>query len=138
MRHMSARLFRIIMPVSDIARAEQFYAAVLDTPALPVSPGRRYFDCQGVILACFDPGADGDGYAARPNAEPVYFAVADLAATRRACLAAGARLSAEDIHGDPAGEIVTRPWGERSFYAFDPFDNPLCFVDQSTIYTGPR
>jgi len=29
-----------------------------------------------------------------------------------------------------------RPWGERSFYAHDPFGNPLCFVDATTIFTG--
>jgi len=31
---------------------------------------------------------------------------------------------------------VERPWGERSFYAVDPFGNPLCFVDQKTLFTG--
>jgi hypothetical protein len=31
---------------------------------------------------------------------------------------------------------VTRPWGERSFYAFDPDGNGLCFVDERTVFTG--
>ena len=45
-------------------------------------------------------------------------------------------LSKEDVHGEPAGEIVKRPWGERSFYARDPFQNRLCFVDAQTLFTG--
>jgi hypothetical protein len=34
--------------------------------------------------------------------------------------------------------IETRPWGERSFYATDPFGNPICnpicFVDSRTLF----
>jgi len=40
------------------------------------------------------------------------------------------------VHGAAAGDIVARPWGERSFYASDPFDNLLCFVDERTVFTG--
>jgi hypothetical protein len=36
----------------------------------------------------------------------------------------------------PMGRIERRPWGERSFYVHDPFGNPLCFVDSSTIFLG--
>jgi hypothetical protein len=28
-----------------------------------------------------------------------------------------------------------RPWGERSFYAEDPWKNPLCFVEEGTVYS---
>jgi hypothetical protein len=28
------------------------------------------------------------------------------------------------------------PWGERSFYAEDPWGNPLCFVEEGTFYRG--
>jgi len=34
------------------------------------------------------------------------------------------------------GRIETRPWGERSFYMKDLFGNPLCFVDEQTVFTG--
>jgi len=34
------------------------------------------------------------------------------------------------------GEIGKMPWGETLFYANDPFDNPICFVDEKTIFTG--
>lgn len=133
---MTARLFRVILPVGDIERAAAFYREVFGEPGLRVSPGRHYFDCGGVILACFDPIADGDGGTATPNPEWLYFAVDDLPATRDACVRAGGRLSGEVVHGDPAGEIATRPWGERSFYALDPFGNKLCFVDRTTLFTG--
>lgn len=32
--------------------------------------------------------------------------------------------------------IETQPWGERCFYAADPFGNKLCFVDRTTVFTG--
>ena len=41
------------------------------------------------------------------------------------------------LEGPPsAGLIVTRPWGERSFYVNDPSGNGLCFVDETTLFTG--
>lgn len=135
---MPPRIFRIILPVADIERAAAFYAAVLGTPGFRISSGRHYFDCGGVVLACFDPRADGDAYTATPNPEWIYFAVDNIQAAFDACRAAGATFAPGDVHGDPAGAIVTRPWGERSFYVHDPFGNKLCFVDQSTLFTGPR
>ncbi len=130
------RLFRVILPVADIERAARFYGRVLGTAGRRVSPGRHYFDCGGTILACFDPRSDGDGYEPSPNPEHLYFAVADLDATFEAARAAGARFPPGAIHGDRAGGIALRPWGERSFYADDPFGNRLCFVDAATTFTG--
>ncbi len=130
------RLFRVIVPVTDIRMAEMFYARVLGVKAIAVSEGRRYFDCEGTILACFDPRADGEAFDATPNPEWLYFAVNDLEATFAACRAAGATFETGDIHGDPAGAIAIRPWGERSFYVRDPFGNKLCFVDCGTVFTG--
>lgn len=133
---MSARLYRVILPVSDIERAASFYSTVLGAPGIRVSGGRHYFDCGGTLLACFDPRADGDAYDVRPNPEHLYFAVADLEATFEAARAAGAVFAAGDVHGEPMGEIHTRPWGERSFYVDDPFGNKICFVDETTLFTG--
>jgi hypothetical protein len=28
------------------------------------------------------------------------------------------------------------PWGERRFWARDPFGNPISFVDEKTLFTG--
>jgi extradiol dioxygenase family protein len=44
------RLFRVIVPVSDIERAAHFYGALLGDVGQRVSPGRHYFDCEGTIL----------------------------------------------------------------------------------------
>ncbi|MEE8104818.1 MAG: VOC family protein [Planctomycetota bacterium] len=133
---MKAKLFRVIVPVNDIERAAAFYQAVLVDPGRRVSPGRHYFDCDGTILACFDPAADGDAHESQPNPEWLYLAVDDLEASLDACRAAGATFGPGTIHGAPAAEIVLRPWGERSFYVHDPFHNKLCFVDRSTMFTG--
>ena len=32
--------------------------------------------------------------------------------------------------------IRTMPWGERTFYARDPFGSRICFVDESTLFEG--
>jgi catechol 2,3-dioxygenase-like lactoylglutathione lyase family enzyme len=132
-----AKLFRVILPVGEIGRAAEFYGAVLGQPGARVSPGRHYFDCEGTILACYDPVADGDGRAAQPNPEPIYFAVDDLASAHEACRRAGARFPAEsppDV--GPLGEIARRPWGELSFYVTDPFGNQLCFVARASVFRG--
>jgi len=133
---MNVKLFRVILPVTDINRAARFYEAVLGAEGKRVSAGRHYFDCGGTILACFDPRTDGDGYDPTPNPEWLYFAVDDLQATYEACLRAGATTCDGEVHGDPAGQIAQRPWGERSFYVEDPFGNKLCFVDRATLFTG--
>jgi catechol 2,3-dioxygenase-like lactoylglutathione lyase family enzyme len=133
----AARLFRVILPVSDIDRAARFYSAVLGAAGTRVSPGRHYFDCGGTILACFDPMADGDGHPATPIPEPIYLAVDDLRAAFHACTAAGAVFSSTSPPGvGPLGAIAKRPWGEESFYASDPFGNPLCFVAGASVFTG--
>ena len=39
------------------------------------------------------------------------------------------------VHDQPAGEVIDRPWGERSFYVTDKWGNELCFVKEGTLYT---
>jgi len=133
---MPPKLFRVILPVSDIDQAENFYSAVLGMPGVRVSDGRHYFNCGGTILACFSPRQDGDECELRPNPDHLYIAVENLEATYQACKKVGAKFASGDVHGDPAGQIATRPWGERSFYIHDPFGNPICFVDEKSCYTG--
>lgn len=125
---MSVKLFRVILPVNDVEQAAQFYAQVLDLAGERVSAGRHYFDCGGTILACFDPRAEGDPWDAQPNPDHVYFAVSDLEATLERARRAGC--------GRLDDEIKVQPWGERCFYASDPFGNKLCFVDAETVFTG--
>lgn len=133
---MAAKLFRVILPVTDVDVATKFYATVLSTAGMRVSPGRHYFDCGGVILACFSAKQDGEDLEFRPNPDHYYFAVENLETTHDACKKAGATFAPGEVHGDPAGQIATRPWGERSFYIHDPFGNPICFVDQATLFKG--
>ena len=47
-------LYRVILPVSDIEKAAQFYEGLFGVHGTRVSPGRHYFDCEGTILACYD------------------------------------------------------------------------------------
>jgi uncharacterized glyoxalase superfamily protein PhnB len=124
----SARLFRVIVPVSRIEDAALFYSAVLGEPGRRISPGRHYFGCGGVILACFDPRADGDPWDAQPNPDHLYFAVDDLEDYF-------SRVSSQ-ADGSIDRGIETQPWGERSFYCTDPFGNKLCFVEDPTKFTG--
>jgi catechol 2,3-dioxygenase-like lactoylglutathione lyase family enzyme len=130
-------LFRVIVPVGDIERATLFYGGLLGAVGLRVSPGRHYFECEGTILACYDPRADGDGRGALPLPEPIYIAVDDLESTYASAETAGASFSS--VVGPEVGalgRIARRPWGERSFYAADPFGNPLCFVSRDSVFTG--
>ena len=123
------RLYRIILPVADIERAATFYGAVLGTPGRRVSPGRHYFNCGGTILACYDPVADGDGKG-EWNLHPlqyIYFTVSDLESVKARIQSAG---------GIVDSDIKTMPWGERMFYARDPFGSRISFVDEQTLFTG--
>ena len=134
----AARLFRVIVPVDDIQAAAAFYAALLDEPGMRVSPGRHYFNCGGVMLAIYDPSADGDQRKPRPNFDHVYFAVDDLPGAFQRAQRSGGLSKETGDGGLPMGEIAVRPWGERSFYLHDPFGNPLCFVDAATLFRGLR
>lgn len=129
-------LFRMILHVSDTDRAADFYARLLGTAGRRVAPTRHYFDCGAVILALVDPA--GGGETLKTNPDYVYFSVPDLEAVHTRAIELRC-LSEGEVHGKSAGDIVTRPWGERSFYAYDPFGNGLCFVDEQTVFTGrPR
>ena len=128
-------VFRIVLQVSSLERAQRFYEGLLGAPGRSVGGGRVYFDCGPVILALLEPSGEGGG-PPHPGTECVYFSTDELDAVHRRAQAMGC-LDPGRIHGeDPAGEIVERPWGERSFYAVDPDGNPLCFVDASTLFAG--
>ena len=122
------RLFRVILPVPDIDRAARVYGHLLGIPGERVHDSRHYFDCGGTLLACLDPRLEGWERDAVPNPELLYFAVDDLEAVYARAREAGCRCREDGI--------ATRGWGERSFYAHDPFGNPICFVDASTVFTG--
>lgn len=123
------RLFRLNLEVGEVDAAAAFYGALFDSTPRPQPGGRIYLEAGPVTLQVVAVPAP------HPAAKALYFAVADLDAVHARAGDLGC-LSAGDVHGTPAGRPVVRPWGERSFYADDPWGNPLCFVDESTIYAG--
>jgi predicted enzyme related to lactoylglutathione lyase len=127
---MYINLYRVIQPVKDIQVAERFYSRVLGVPGERVSPGRHYFDCGSTILACYEPAADGDGDGQgwqHHDNQYLYFAVSDLE---------GAFARVREAGGEISAEIECMPWGERVFYAKDPFGNPISFVEEGTEFRG--
>ena len=127
-------LFRIILQVSDLDKAAQFYASLLADEGRRIPrASRHYFDCGPVILALVDVTAGGE--EAKPLPDHIYFAVNNLEDVHARASELGC-LSTDDVHGASAGEIVKRPWGELSFYVEDPWGNGLCFVDETTLFTG--
>jgi hypothetical protein len=130
-------LYRIILQVDDLDKAESFYGKLLGDPGRRIPrASRHYIDCGPVILALVDVTGGGTvDTAPQPLPDYIYFSVSDIGsfharATELDCLAT------EDVHGDNAGDVVKRPWGELSFYATDPWGNGLCFVDENTLFTG--
>jgi len=131
---MAPTLYRIILQVDNLDRGEEFYGTLLGDRGRRIPRGsRHYFDCGPVILALVD--VTGEGLAPKPLPDYIYFAVRDVEAVYERARELQC-LSTEDVHGASAGEIVKRPWGERSFYAYDPWGNGLCFVDDTTLFTG--
>lgn len=127
---MTIALYRVIQPVRDIDAAVRFYSEILGMPGERVSPGRHYFATGAAILACYDPAADGDEMGEgwrHHNNQYLYFATEDLEAALSRVREAGGEIEAS---------IETMPWGERMFYARDPFGNPISFVDQRTVFRG--
>jgi catechol 2,3-dioxygenase-like lactoylglutathione lyase family enzyme len=131
------RIFRVIMPVTNLDESVRFYGALFENNGFRVSGGRHYFDCGGVILALYTAAGDGDKAAASNTRDYVYFAVRDLAAIYATAQHVGGLFTSTGDGGLPMGEIAKRPWGEVSFYMHDPSGNPICFVDEPSIFRGP-
>jgi predicted enzyme related to lactoylglutathione lyase len=123
-------LFRINVEVGDVDEAARFYGELFGATGRLQAGRRVYFDCGGVTLQVVAPG--GTPHTA---AKALYFTVSDLDAVHARATKLGC-LSKELVHGVVGGGITVRPWGERSFYAEDPWQNPLCFVEEGTIYPG--
>jgi len=126
------QLFRITVEVADLSAATSFYSQLLGVAGRPQPGSRVYFDCGPVIVAVVDVSA---ARAPHPAAKALYFTVRDLDAAFARAQALGC-LSQESVHDAPGGGIVVRPWGERSFYGEDPWGNPLCFIEEGTVYRG--
>jgi len=127
-------LFRINIEVGNLDDAERFYGALLGQKGRRQAGSRVYFNAGPVTLQVVDVASMGMGVP-HPAAKALYFLVRDLDAVFKRAEALGC-LSMEMVHGVRGGAITVRPWGERSFYAEDPWGNPLCFVEAGTVYPG--
>ena len=125
-------LFRINVEVGNLDQAADFYGNLFGVEGRKQAGSRCYFTCGPVTLQVVDVSSVSKPH---PAAKALYFTVKDLDAVFARAKALGC-LSSEDVHGVSGGEISVRPWGERSFYAEDKWHNPLCFVEDGTIYPG--
>lgn len=129
---MTPKLFRVTLEVGDLEIAVKFYSNLLAVSGERHPGSRHYFQCGGVILAILDV-ANG-GTSPSPSTWGLYFAKSDIASVHERAAALEA-LAPYQVHGQPAGEVLDRPWGERSCYVVDPWGNDLCFVEEGSLYT---
>jgi hypothetical protein len=127
------QMFRINVEVGDLAAAQNFYEALFAAQGRGQAGNRFYLNAGPVALQVVDVTAFGA--APHPAAKALYFTVNDLDALHARASALNC-LSAEMVHNTPGGVVSVKPWGERSFYANDPWGNPLCFVEAGTVYGG--
>ena len=134
---MAPPLYRIILQVDNLDKAEEFYGKLLGDRGRRIPrASRHYIDCGPVILALVDVNGEGiPGLEPKPLPDYIYFAVSDVETVYQRAQELQC-LSSEDVHGESAGDLVKRPWGERSFYVHDPWGNGLCIVDENTLFTG--
>ncbi|HZR22821.1 MAG TPA: VOC family protein [Vicinamibacterales bacterium] len=125
-------LFRINVEVGNLDEAQKFYTTLFGVDGRRQAGSRCYFTCGPVTLQVVDVSSVGTPH---PAAKALYFTVTDLDAVYARAQALGC-LSTEAVHGQSGGEISVKPWGERSFYAHDKWNNPLCFVEAGTVYPG--
>lgn len=123
--------FRLNIEVRDLAKAASFYGQLFAVEGRLQAGSRIYIQAGPATLQVVDVSPEEPQLAAKA----LYFTVKDLDAIHTRAKKLGA-LSKELVHGKPGGDLVTRPWGERSFYADDPWGNPLCFVEAGTTYPG--
>ncbi len=95
-------IMQILVPVSDVEKATEFYERVLELPLLYKYPGNAFFNADGVRLYLAQPSqADFDGRAS------IYFQVEDVTGTFERLVAAGAavREEPEIVHRDEAYDL---------------------------------
>jgi catechol 2,3-dioxygenase-like lactoylglutathione lyase family enzyme len=126
------KLFRVTIEVSSLEDAASFYTKLFGIAGKRHPGARHYFDCGDVIVAVLD--VSQGGLSPTPGPKSLYFAVSDIAAVHARAKALKA-LAPFLVHGQKASDVLTRPWGEKSFYVTDPWGNELCFVEDGTLYT---
>jgi hypothetical protein len=125
-------LFRINVEVGNLDEAARFYGQLFGLVGRKQAGSRCYFTSGPVTLQVVDVSSVRTPH---PAAKALYFVVNDLDTIFERAKSLHC-LSQEHVHGAPGDQISVQPWGERSFYAEDPWHNPLCFVESGTIYPG--
>ncbi len=133
-----AALRNVVLPTTSLGRAGAFYEELFGMDMDTVVPNRHFLRCESCQFTLVNPLEHATAHELprgefRPNPEIVYFAVDDLDSTFER--AQKLRMKPPRSEDGAAG-IQTYPWGERSFYGLDPSGNPICLVDDCTLYTG--
>ena len=128
----SPKVFRVTLEVADLEYATQLYGDLFGQDGQRHPGARHYFDCGGVIVAILD--VSRGGMPPTPGPKSLFFAVDDVDAVHARADRLGV-LAPYDVHGESAAAVLTRPWGERSFYVVDPWGNDVCFCENGTLYT---
>jgi predicted enzyme related to lactoylglutathione lyase len=126
------QFFRLSVEVGNLEEAISFYSKLLGVQGRKQPGARCYFESGAVTLSVLDVSSSRSPHTA---AKALYFTVRNLEAAFERAKELGC-LSQESVHDAPGGGIVVRPWGERSFYVEDAWGNPLCFVEEGTVYPG--
>ena len=122
------QLFRVTLEVTDLERAKKFYEELLGIKGKTVQGTSLYFDCGGTVLQIEDVSASGP---AHPCARSIYFSVSSVDAVHKRARKLKC-LSLELVQNKAGGAVFVRPWGEKCFYADDPWFNSICFVQSGT------
>jgi predicted enzyme related to lactoylglutathione lyase len=95
-------IMQILVPVSDVDRAAEFYADVLGLPLLFRYPGNAFFDAHGIRIYLAKPSEPG--YSGQAT---LYFRVDDVGATFDRLVARGAivREAPEIAHRDAGYDL---------------------------------
>lgn len=126
------QFFRLNVEVGELQSAISFYTSLMGIQGRKQAGSRCYFECGPVTLQVLDVSSVRQPH---PAPKALYFTVNNLEEVYERAKSLKC-LSTEDVHEASGGGIAVRPWGERSFYAQDPWQNPLCFVEEGTVYTG--
>ena len=126
------QFFRLNVEVGDLQSAISFYTNLMGIQGRKQAGSRCYFECGPVTLQVLDVSSERQPH---PAPKALYFTVNNLEEVYERAKSLKC-LSAKDVHEGSGGGIAVRPWGERSFYVQDPWKNPLCFVEEGTVYIG--
>lgn len=114
------RIFRVTLPVRDLALAQRFYSSLLGEDGQAVAPGWHSFSFGGALLALHEVPL------ATPHAEPVSIAVGESIVQLHY---RAQSLRAPRVDAEPR----TLPTGEYGFQMLDPWGNALWLVDERSV-----